>query len=120
MRQWLGPVAKYLLYAAFAVCVFGHALALERETVRLKSQRRRIRAQIAHIRQQNSEREQVRNALDSDPFYVERVLRERYGYRRPGEEEPAKPERVPPQIIRRNDSAFALAPGRRAPRHARE
>lgn len=120
MRQWLGPVAKYLLYAAFAVCVFGHALALERETVRLKSQRRRIRAQIAHIRQQNSEREQVRNALDSDPFYVERVLRERYGYRRPGEEEPAKPERVPPQIIRRNDSAFALAPGRRARRHERE
>jgi len=102
MRQRLGhlagPLAKYLLYAAFAVCVFDHALALDRETARLRSQCRRIRAQIAHIRRQNAQREQVRKALALDPFYVERVLRERYGYR----------------------SVFALVPGGAASRRARE
>ena len=86
MSRWLGPVAKYVLFALFAVCVFDRALASRRETFRLLREQRGIRAQIARARGQNAWRERIRNALKSDPFYVERTLRERYGYRREGED----------------------------------
>ncbi|MFH1732979.1 MAG: hypothetical protein ABIF82_15185 [Planctomycetota bacterium] len=89
MREWIGAAAKYLLYAAFAVSVFHQALASQRETRRMFRERRRIRAEIAQLRRENVRREHMRRALASDPFYVERTLRERYGYRSPGELPPA-------------------------------
>lgn len=108
MREWIGPVAKYLLYAAFAVSVFHHALASQRETRRLFRERRRIRAEIAQLRRENVRREHMRLALGADPFYVESTLRERYGYRLPGE---LPPPAVEP-AARRRERASAVA-GRR-------
>jgi len=102
MREWIGPVAKYLLYAVFAASVFHQALASQRETRRLFRERRRIRAEIAQLRRQNVRREQMRRALAADPFYVERTLRERYGYRLPGELPPAP-------AARRRQGASAVA-----------
>ncbi len=87
MRRWRGPVAKYLLYAIFAVCVFDRALASQAETGRLLRECRTIRAEIGRIRRQSAAREIIRKALNTAAFYVERLLRDRYGYRRPGEEQ---------------------------------
>ncbi len=89
MREWIGPIAKYVLYAVFAVCVFHQALATQRETRRLLRERRRLQIEIARLHRANILRERVRTALRTDPFYVERVLRERHGYRAPGEQPPA-------------------------------
>ena len=81
MREWLGPIAKYILYAVFAVTVLHQAVASQRETRHLLREQRRIRAEIAQLRRHNITLEQTRQALLTDPFYVERMLRERYGYR---------------------------------------
>ncbi len=89
MRQWVVPLARYVLYAVFAAFVFHQALAVSAETRRLTLDRRKIRIEIAALRRQNEWREEVSKALTSDPFYVERLLRERYGYRGPDEEQPA-------------------------------
>ncbi len=88
MREWIGSVAKYLLYAICAAAVLHQALASQKETRRLLRERRRIKSEIAQLRDQNIRREHVRHALSADPFYVERALRERYGYRSPGESPP--------------------------------
>lgn len=93
MREWLEPLAKYLLFAAFAVIVFHQALASQAETRRFLLERRRIRIEIGRLRRQNGARERIRAALASDPFYVERMLRERHGYRLPGEDEPGRSSR---------------------------
>jgi len=90
MREWVEPIAKYVLYAVIAVCILDWALASHRETARLARECRRLRAQIAHIRKGNIRREKVRKALASDPFYVERVFRERYGYYRTNEPGPTE------------------------------
>lgn len=106
MREWIGPIAKYLLYAVFATSVFHQALASQSETRRLFRERRRIRAEIAQLRRENVRREHMRRALAADPFYVERTLRERYGYRSPGELPPASAEAT---AARRRQGASALA-----------
>ncbi len=85
MREWLGPIAKYILYAVVAIAVVLQALASQDETRHLLREERRIMAEIAQLRRANIKREQVRRALQADPFYVERMLRERYGYRSPRE-----------------------------------
>jgi cell division protein FtsB len=86
MREWLGPIAKYVLFAAFAVAIVDQALATQHATRRILRHRRELEQQIAHLRQRNAQGQRVLKALASDPFYVEQVLRERYGYVRPGEE----------------------------------
>ena len=83
MREWVASIAKYILYAVVAVTVVYQALASQEETRHLLREERRIKAEIAQLRRANIRREQVRRALQADPFYVERMLRERYGYRAP-------------------------------------
>jgi len=85
MHKWLGPLVRYVLYAAFACCVLHQALASRAETLRLLNERRKIRAEINLLHCQNVRRDEICAALTSDPFYVERLLRERYGYRNPNE-----------------------------------
>ncbi len=107
IREWIGPVAKYILFAVIAAFVLDRALAAQRETRRLLRDRNRLQQEIRAIRQQKAQREKVYKALSSDPFYVERVLRERYGYVRPGEvpqTQTARPQLAGPP---------ALAPPRR-------
>jgi len=91
MREWLRPIATYTLFGLIAICIFGHALATQRETRRLLRDCRRLRLQNARIHQDNARRERILRALATDPFYVERVLRERYGYVRAGEERRRSP-----------------------------
>ena len=114
MREWLGPIAKYVLYAVFAATVLHQALASQRETRHLLSEQRRIRTEIAQLRRANVEREQMRQALLTDPFYVERMLRERYGYRAPGD----VPRASPQTVTDRSRAALraALANSGRSPR----
>lgn len=88
-------VATYVLYAVFACVVFHKALTCQNETCRLLAECRRVRLEIAHGRQQNETGKKLLAALQADPFYVERVLRERYGYRAYGEEERLKPQQAP-------------------------
>lgn len=85
IRKRLGPVITYILFAVIAACIFDRALAAQREIKRLLRDRNRLQWEINHIRQRNAWREKILSALSSDPFYVERLLRERYGYMRPGE-----------------------------------
>jgi len=85
VREWIGPLLKYVFYIAAAAFIFDRALASQAETRRLLLEQRRLRAEITQIRSENARCRGVRSALESDPFYVERMLRERYGYRRPGE-----------------------------------
>ena len=92
MREWIGPIAKYVLFAAFAGCVFHQALTSQQETRRMQRERRRLRIEVARLCRANIERERVRRELETDPYYVERVLRERYGYRAPNELPPLTDE----------------------------
>ncbi len=96
IRDWIGPITKYALFAVLAACVLDRALATQRETNRLLRDRNRLRWKISRIHQQNAWRDKVHQALSSDPFYVERMLRERYGYIRPGEAPRPQPSR--PQL----------------------
>jgi hypothetical protein len=106
-RHWVAPALQYLFYGLVSVCIFDRALASQRETLRLKREHRRIRAQIVSIKKANLRRERIRAALTSDRFYVERILRERWGFRRPGEEAPRD----------REARAEAPDPRRRLARH---
>lgn len=94
MREWIGPIAKYVLYAVFAVTVVHQALASQRQTRHLLREQRRIRTEIAQLRRANIQREQFRHALQTDPFFVERMLRERYGYRAHGDVPQVSPAAV--------------------------
>lgn len=107
IRVWIGPIAKYILFAVLAACVLDRALATQRETKRLLRDRNRLQWEINRIRQQNASREKVHKALSSDPFFVERVLRERYGYIRPGEV--PRTQTIPPQLT---DSRAQVPPRR--------
>ena len=93
MPEWMRPAVRYLLYALLATVVLDRAFALQNETRRILRERHRLRIKIARIRRHNTRQEQIKTALTSDPFYIERVLRERYGYRTPGEEQPLAPRR---------------------------
>jgi cell division protein FtsB len=95
MRDWLSLLIKYGLVVVAAAVIFDRALACQSETRRLARERRHLRAEIRQMRRRNARLNTVRRALDSDPFYVERILRERYGYRRPTEAAP-----VPPRTVR--------------------
>jgi hypothetical protein len=86
MRDKLLAILTYVLYAVIAVCILDRALATQRTTHRLLAERERLAAQIQELRGTNLRRERIRRALAQDPFYVELVLRRRYGYRRPDEE----------------------------------
>ena len=107
MREWIGPLLKYLLYAVFAACVLDRALTCQRETRRLRRECRKLRTEIAHIREQNARRERIWQALATDPFYIERRLRELYGYRRP-DDEPPRPPRGRPGPRQRGSTRLAL------------
>lgn len=115
MREWLWPIAKYACYAAIAGTVFHCALKSRAETLRLGREAHRLRVEIARLRQENARRESILHALQADPFYVERVLRERYGYRRPDEFAPPSIGRTAPQPAR-NTGRVAVARNRRTPR----
>lgn len=112
MREWVWPVSKYILYALVAAVLLDRALASQRETLRLRQECRRITAEIARIRAKNARHGRTWNALRFDPFYIERVLRGRYGYRRPGEVEPERQGRLARQDARRARRVVAYARGR--------
>ena len=105
-------VSKDVLYAIVAAVVLDRALASQRETLRLRQECRRITAEIARIRTENARHERTWNALRSDPFYIERVLRGRYGYRRPGEVEPEREGWLSRLDARRGRRVFVYARGR--------
>ena len=87
MRDLVLSIIKYILLAAFAGAIFHFALAAQKETRRLWREERQLKIQIATLRKENEHRLQILDALKTDPFYVERLLRERYGYRSADEEE---------------------------------
>lgn len=87
MRDVILPIIKYALLAMFAGGVFYFALAAQSETGRLRQEERQLKIQIATLKKENDQRTQVIEALKTDPFYIERLLRERYGYRNSDEEE---------------------------------
>ena len=87
MRELVASIIKYTILAGFAGGVFHFALVAQKETQRLWHEERQLKIQIAELRKANDNRLQVLEALRSDPFYIERVLRERYGYRNSDEEE---------------------------------
>jgi len=113
MPDWMRPAARYLLYAVLATLVLDRAFALQDETHRLLRERHRLRIEIARIRRSNAKQEQIKEALASDPFYIERVLRERYGYHRPGEEQPFAPRRSTVAARQRAQVRLALPSERR-------
>jgi len=96
MRRWIGPVTRYVVYAACAAFVLNRALISQQETRRLIRERQKLEAEVVRLRRENHQRERICRALLSDAFYVELLLRERHGYRRPGEPRPvdsaAQPE----------------------------
>ncbi|MFO7898542.1 MAG: hypothetical protein R6V58_05730 [Planctomycetota bacterium] len=85
-REWAKPLIKYVIYTVVTVLVVDCALASRRETARLRGEARRLRGRIARIRRQNHRLQRLQEALREDPFVIERVLREHYGYRRSDEE----------------------------------
>ncbi len=87
MEEWAKSLIRYVFYAAAAVLILQWALATQRETVRLHGEVRQLEEQVTRLGVENARLEQVRDALEKDPFLIERLLRERYGYRRPNEED---------------------------------
>jgi hypothetical protein len=86
MFDRLLTVLLYVLYGFIAVAVLERALADEATTRHLLSEKRQLQAQIQELRKSNLDRERVLHALARDPFYIEGVLRLRYGYRHVNEE----------------------------------
>ena len=109
MREWLVPILKYAAYAAFAVGVIHWAQVTRSETIRLGRECSWLRTEIVRSRQHNALRANTHEALESDPFYVERVLRERYGYQSGDEEAPARPNRLAPPARPRDTAPTAIA-----------
>jgi len=84
-------IALYIVYALVAGLLLDRALTSMQETRRLRRDAATLAAEIARLRQQNDYNQRVYSALTTDPFYVERQLRERFGYRAPDEELPTQP-----------------------------
>jgi cell division protein FtsB len=51
----------------------------------LKTEERAVRSEIGALKEENAKLENRLNALYSDPYYVERVLRQELGFLPPGE-----------------------------------
>jgi hypothetical protein len=51
----------------------------------LKAEERAVRSEIGALKEENAKLENRLNALYSDPYYVERVLRQELGFLPPGE-----------------------------------
>ena len=70
------PILPLIVYAL---------LPAYREYTTALAQRDAIQSRITKIQDLNEGLEVRLHAMETDPFYVEKVARENYGYRRPGE-----------------------------------
>ena len=75
--SWLVlPILPLIVYAL---------LPAHREYRAALAQRDAIESRIARVRQLNKKLAGELHAMNTDPFYIEKVARENYGYRRTGE-----------------------------------
>jgi cell division protein FtsB len=91
------PILPLIVYAL---------LPAHREYRAALAQRDAIESRIARVRQLNKKLAGELYAMNTDPFYVEKVARENYGYRRTGEV----------FVASRSERARALARKREGPR----
>lgn len=75
-----------LLVVTFIAAAFGVMLSKRRaELYRLRAREAQLRSELAAVRRQNARLKQEREALIGSPSYIERVAREDYRFRAPGE-----------------------------------
>jgi hypothetical protein len=114
MRGWVASIFWCLFYVVLACVIAKWAITTQERTAELERERRRLQHEAARLRRDNARRVHAVRALHADPFLVERVLREQYGYRPPGQAVPGSPDwRNPPS--RRPGSQYAIA---RSPRRS--
>ncbi len=94
-----------LLLATLAAAYFGGLLAKRGRTLHaLQAERRVLEAEVARLDRENAALRAERDALLGSPQAIERVAREEYGFRAPGEVvsdfAPAEPEpaRIPTPV----------------------
>lgn len=83
-------VISYIKYAAIGLMACGIVfLALKSvdRSEKLARERRAIVTEIKYLQEYNAMRMKVLDSLNNDAFYVERMLRERFGYKKEGEGE---------------------------------
>jgi len=76
--------APWLVLPILALIVYALLPAYQEYRAAL-AQRDAIESRIARVRQLNTKLAGELHAMNTDPFYVEKVARENYGYRRTGE-----------------------------------
>jgi cell division protein DivIC len=83
---------RRLLVGFFAMLFLGVGVAsgvffwqTRQEFARLEDSRDATQRKLAEVQERLREQERVLHRLGSDPAYVERVIRRRLGYARPGE-----------------------------------
>jgi cell division protein FtsB len=74
-----------LLFLAFLIGVFFWYLPLFQQNERMRKQTHLLESQIAREEQINKQLDAAINNLRNDPKTVERMVREKMGYAKPGE-----------------------------------